>query len=191
MLSNEKGGIIWGVNESNQNKHMTGSPPPDWQGWLELLEVAQADAQCEQLFHKTFGQQPPRWGRHIVVRYTDSLGDIRLLSYLHFWQRDRAGYIGGGCTDGDVVRAMAPKKRLQFSKSGGALFHTLRFAFTHFHTDIDAFFGLAENPRAREVDLAAGFEDAGVGNLLIRETRPLQESQRQALIKQALAVGNF
>jgi len=86
---------------------------------------------------------------------------------------------------------MSRDQQVLFTEAGGALFHTLRFAFTHFDTEIDAFFGLAENPRAREVDLAAGFEDSGIGNLLIRATKPLDRVSRAKLIDQALEIGNF
>ena len=167
------------------------SPPATWANWIEVVEVPDGAVFCSELFRKTFGQTVPNWGRHIVAFYTDSSGSARVLSYLHFWQRDRAGYIGGGCTDGEVVRSMSREQQTLFTQAGGALFHTLRFAFTHFDTEIDAFFGLAENPRAREVDLAAGFEDSGIGNLLIRETKPLDSVLRAKLIDQALEIGNF
>ena len=167
------------------------SPPKAWENWIEVVEVPDGATFCDNLFRKTFGQPVPHWGRHIVAFYKDAFGAAHALSYLHFWQRDQAGYIGGGCTDGEVVRSMSEEQRTLFSEAGGALFHTLRFAFTHFDSDIDAFFGLAENPRARAVDLAAGFEDSGIGNLLIRATKPLDSEARSNLIAQALQIGNF
>ncbi len=167
------------------------SPPKTWENWIEVVEVRDGATFCDKLFRKTFGQPVPHWGRHIVAFYKDASGAARALSYLHFWQRDQAGYIGGGCTDGEVVRGMSEEQRTLFSEAGGALFHTLRFAFTRFDADIDAFFGLVENPRARAVDLAAGFEDSGTGNLLIRATKPLDNEARSNLIAQALQIGNF
>lgn len=167
------------------------SPPATWANWIKVVEVPDGAVFCSELFRKTFGQTVPNWGRHIVAFYTDPSGSAHALSYLHFWQRERAGYIGGGCTDGEVVRSMSREQQTLFTEAGGALFHTLRFAFTHFDTEIDAFFGLAENPRAREVDLAAGFEDSGIGNLLIRATKPLDSVLRAKLIDQALEIGNF
>ena len=86
---------------------------------------------------------------------------------------------------------MLPEHRAAFNQSGGALFHTLTYAFTHFDSEVDAFFGLAENPRAREVDLAAGFAATDVGNLLIKEVGSLESGYRAQLIQQAIEVGAF
>ena len=162
-----------------------------WDRCFAVAEVSDGNFFCGELFQRKFGHEVPDWGRHIVAFYTAGEGGFFPLSYLHFWARDRAGYIGGGCTDGNVVRSMLPEHRAAFNQSGGALFRTLRYAFTHFDSEVDAFFGLAENPRAREVDLAAGFAATDVGNLLIKEVGSLESGYRAQLIQQAIEVGAF
>lgn len=162
-----------------------------WGNWLRVIEVSDGSFFCSELFYKKFGHTVPTWGRHIVAFYRDSSGQFLALSYLHFWEQDRAGYIGGGCTDGNIVRAMTDSHKQSFTSAGGALFFTLKYAFSNFDSNIDAFFGLAENPRARAVDLAAGFESTHRENLLIREARPLSTVRREELIQQAIDVGAF
>lgn len=165
--------------------------PTSWDNCFAVVEVSDGNFFCGELFQRKFGHPVPDWGRHLVAFYTAGEREFSPLSYLHFWARDRAGYIGGGCTDGNVVRGMLPEHRSAFNESGGALFHTLSYAFTHFDSEVDAFFGLAENPRAREVDLAAGFVATGVGNLLIKEATALEPEYRAQLMQQAVEVGVF
>lgn len=166
-------------------------PPESWGEWLRVVEVSEGSFFCSELFDMKFGHPVPSWGRHVIAFYRATAGNFSVLSYLHFWEKDKAGYIGGGCTDGRVVRNMAESHQESFTSAGGALFFTLKYAFSHFDSNIDAFFGLAENPRAREVDLAAGFEVANYGNLLIKEARRLSISRRQELIQQAIEIGAF
>lgn len=165
--------------------------PECWGDWLRVVEVSDGSFFCSELFDMKFGHPVPSWGRHIIAFYRATTGNFLALSYLHFWEQDEAGYIGGGCTDGNVVRNMAECHKESFTSAGGALFFTLRYAFSHFDSNIDAFFGLAENPRARDVDLAAGFEVTNYGNLLIKEARQLSASRRQELIQQAIKIGAF
>ena len=162
-----------------------------WSDWLRVVEVSDGSFFCSELFNIKFGHPVPSWGRHVVAFYRDSTGHFLALSYLHFWEQNKAGYIGGGCTDGRIVRDMGESHKALFNSAGGALFLTLKYAFANFDSNIDAFFGLAANARAREVDLAAGFESANYKNLLIKEVRPLSTARRQELIQQAIEIGAF
>ncbi|MCR9107090.1 MAG: hypothetical protein NXI15_17500 [Gammaproteobacteria bacterium] len=165
--------------------------PASLRGWIDVLEVQDGEFFAADLFQRKYGVAPPEYGRHIVALYRDSAAAMHTLSYLHFWQQDRIGLIGGGCTDGAIMRAMPNDRAGAINAAGGMLRQTLLYAFTRFHTGIDAFFGHAGDERAREVDLAAGFKQTHDKHLLIRPVRALADEQEQALIEQALSLGSF
>lgn len=165
--------------------------PPELQGWIEVCEVQNGAFFARELFRHKYLADMPDHGRHIVALYKDDAGAFHVLSYLHFWRQERIGLIGGGCTDGRVMRAMPDEKALAINAAGGLLRQTLLYAFTRFDTDIDAFFGHCGDDRAREVDLAAGFLPTEDEHLLIKPTRALSEQEYATLIAQALAIGLF
>lgn len=167
------------------------SLPEALRGWISVGEVADGRFFVDDLFARKYGNQAPDYGRHIVGFYRAQDGALYPLSYLHYWQQDRIGLIGGGCTDGVVMRQMPADLASTINQAGGMLHQTLRYAFTHFCSDIDAFFGHAGDTRAREVDLGAGFSETEYEYLLIRPVGQLTGPQREALMAQAVALGNF
>ncbi|MFT4614602.1 MAG: hypothetical protein ACI9NT_001749 [Bacteroidia bacterium] len=165
--------------------------PTACENWITVTEVADGAFFVDELFQRKYRQIPPDFGRHIVAFYRDRNGAFQTLSYLHFWRQERIGLIGGGCTDGEVMRSMEPEHARIISEEGGVLRQTLLYAFTRFHNEIDAFFGHAGDHRARQVDLAAGFLETSDEHLLIRPVRPLSTEEEAALFAQAKALGNF
>lgn len=165
--------------------------PEPLQGWITVTEVEDGEFFAGELFRQKYGHSAPDFGRHIVGFYKDPAGGYNALSYLHFWQQGRIGLIGGGCTDGRVMRSMPQLKSQQINLAGGMLRQTLLFAFTRFDKDIDAFFGHAGDTRAREVDLAAGFCETSDEHLLVKATNALTTEQEKALFEQAMALGRF
>ncbi|MFK7978079.1 MAG: hypothetical protein AB8C02_18245 [Halioglobus sp.] len=166
--------------------------PASLQGWIAVEEVEQGHLFAGELFRRKYqAGPPPDHGRHIVAVYRDEEGAMHTLSYLHFWRQDRIGLIGGGCTDGNVIRAMPIERAQAINAAGGMLRQTLLFAFTRFAGEIDAFFGHAGDKRAREVDLLAGFEETEDQYLLINPVGELTAERRQQLTEQALAIGVF
>lgn len=165
--------------------------PAAYENWITVTEVSDGDFFAGELFQRKYNQELPAFGRHIVAFYREGNGSYQTLSYLHFWHQQRIGLIGGGCTDGKVMRSMPAERAHIVNEQGGLLRQTLLYAFTHFHTDIDAFFGHAGDQRAREVDLAAGFLETTDEHLLIRPVRTLATDDESALFAQAMALGNF
>lgn len=159
--------------------------------WLTVTEVDDGAFFAGELFRYKYAQTLPDFGRHVVAFYRNEDGTYRTLSYLHFWRQGRIGLIGGGCTDGRVMRAIPAPHAAQINAIGGVLRYTLLYAFSRFAGDIDAFFGHAGDARAREVDLAAGFIETDDKHLLIRPARVLKPAEERALFEQALALGNF
>lgn len=144
-----------------------------------------------ELFRRKFGHSPPGFGTHIVVFYRSASRALYAASYLHLWTTGTIGLIGGGCTDGRVLRLMSEAERSAIGDAGGLLLQTLRFAFDRNEKGLQAFFGHCGNARALAVDLQAGFLRTEDPNLLVRWNRDFDDSTRASLFQQALALGPF
>lgn len=165
--------------------------PAGLQGWITVAEVEDGAFYADHLFQRKYGGDTPTYGRHIVALYRSDDSSIHTLSYLHFWQQDRIGLIGGGCTDGNVMRLMPEAQSQAINRAGGMLRQTLLYAFSNMHEGIDAFFGHAGDTRAREVDLAAGFTPVDDGHLLINPVGDISSETREKRIEQAKQLGEF
>ena len=165
--------------------------PSSLQGWLVVTEVAQGGSFAESLFTSKFGGPPPDFGRHIVVFYREPRGAYRPVSYLHYWNQERIGLIGGACTDGDVIRAMTSGEVESISVEGGLFRQTLAYALNHFDYGLDAFFSHSGNLRARSVMFDIGFQQTSDEHLLVKCVRNLQPVEHQKAIDQAMALGSF
>lgn len=164
--------------------------PEDISHFISINDVSKPDSLVYDLFFKKFGSELPEYGNHIVAFYKKENLKIPI-SYLHLWTKNRIGYIGGGCTDGDLFRQLSCSERNAISAAGGLLRQTLRYCFMQHCFELDAFFGHCGNARAKEVDLAAGFLETSIENLLVRWNTPLSEAKQQALIKEAVSIGEF
>ncbi|MBI2397208.1 MAG: hypothetical protein HYV17_05385 [Xanthomonadales bacterium] len=157
-----------------------------------LLLTALSDASpFADLFHRKFRHPLPATGDHFVAFHRDEAGALWPLSYLNFNRFGDIRLVGGGCTDGEVIRRMPEANRDAVSTSGGVLVHLLRAGFCRFGDDCDAFFGHCGDARAYAVDIAAGFEPAGHEFLLVHWHKPLHEVVRRALVAKAHAIGPF
>ena len=156
-----------------------------------VSEVDDGEFFAGALFRRKFGDSPPKMGRHIVAFYRRDESTFLAASYCHLWTQGTIGLVGGGCTDGRVLRAMDPGELELVNQAGGLLRQTLTFAFARFEASLEAFFGHCGDARAKEVDLAAGFSETGVPNLLVRYNRVLDPTRRQELLQQAHAIGPF
>ncbi|MEW6270497.1 MAG: hypothetical protein AB1689_14495 [Thermodesulfobacteriota bacterium] len=143
------------------------------------------------LFHRKFGDPLPTFGHHIVAFHRRDESTFAVASYLHLWTQGTIGLVGGGCTDGRVLRAMDPRELRLVNEAGGLLRQTLLFCFARFEAGLEAFFGHCGDDRAKEVDLAAGFEETGVPYLLVRPNGALAPARRHELVQQAHAIGPF
>jgi hypothetical protein len=169
----------------------------DWQidprlaPFVFIDEVKRADRFVGTLFRRKLGGDPPSWGHHLVAFYDRGDGSFLPASYLHLWTQGTIGLVGGGCTDGAVLRAMRPDEQRLVAVSGGLLLQTLGFCFARFEPELEAFFGHCGDDRAKEVDLRAGFRETRVPYLLHRWNRELSEARREELLQQAITIGKF
>jgi hypothetical protein len=159
--------------------------------FIVVAEVERGDRFVGGLFMRKFAQEPPEFGHHLIGFYRRSDGSYVPTAYLHLWTQETIGLIGGGCTDGHVIRAMSEPERRLVNESGGLLLQMLGFCFAKFEAQLEAYFGHCGDARAKQVDLRAGFVETRLPNLLVRPNRPLDPKRHEELLRQAEAIGAF
>ncbi len=159
--------------------------------FLHIAEVEGGGRLAEPLFIRKFGAPPPDFGHHLLCFHLRADGTRAVASYLHLWKQRTIGLVGGGCTDGNVLRAMSPAQRTAVTQAGGLLFHMLGFCFARFEAGLEAYFGHCGDARAKAVDLAAGFRETADPHLLIRPVGDLSPARATELLAQAKAIGSF
>lgn len=168
---------------------MDSSPLPDW---LSLSEVDDGRFFAGALFQRKFAAPPPDIGHHLVAIYRGEDGRMQTAGYVHFMEFGDIILVGGGCTDGEVIRGMPEAHRDRIRELDGLLFHLLRYGFARFADRCEAYFGHCGDARAEAVDLKAGFIKTGHEHLLVHWHRQGQhEVLRRALVAKALAIGAF
>jgi hypothetical protein len=159
--------------------------------FLQVSEVEPGEFFAGPLFRRKFGDPLPTFGHHMVAFYRRDESTFLAASYVHLWTQGTIGLVGGGCTDGRVLRAMTPAELELVNQAGGLLRQTLRFCFARFESGLEAFFGHCGDRRAREVVFDAGFAESGLPHLIVRYNGDLAPARREALLQQAHAIGPF
>lgn len=159
--------------------------------FLRIDEVEGGGKLASPLFTRKFGAPPPDFGHHLLCFHLREDGSRAVASYLHLWKQGTIGLVGGGCTDGNVLRAMSPGQRDAVNAAGGLLFQMLGFCFDRFEPGLEAYFGHCGDARAKAVDLAAGFRETSDSHLLIRPVGALSPARARELLGQAKAIGSF
>ena len=77
--------------------------PPSF---LHIAEVDRGDRLVAPLFRRKFACEPPAYGHHMSAFHLRPDGSSKPAGYLNVWMRNGLGYVGGGCTDGQVIREM-------------------------------------------------------------------------------------
>jgi hypothetical protein len=164
---------------------------PRLASFVAIAEVERGGRFVRPLFERKFRHVPPDFGHHLIAFYARPDGAFVPAAYLHLWTQETIGLVGGGCTDGSVIRSMGTHERSQVSDAGGLLLQMLGFCFDRFEPGLEAFFGHCGDDRAREVDLRAGFRETRLPQLLYRPNREIAPERAEALLRQAEALGNF
>ena len=161
--------------------------------FVRITEVEHGDFFAGELFRRKYGASIPTFGHHAVGFYRRPDGELLVASYVHLWTQGTIGLLGGGCTDGRVLRAMQPDEVRLVNEAGGLLRYMLRYYFftPRFADAVEAFFGHCGDARAREVVFPAGFSETGLPHLIVRYTRELTSERQQQLVQQAHAIGAF
>jgi hypothetical protein len=159
--------------------------------FIVIGEVEGGHRLVADLFARKLGGAPPESGHHLIAFYRRPDGAFAPASYLHLWIRDGMGLVGGGATDGKVVRTMRDDERAALEAAGGLLYQMLGFCFAKFEPQCDAFMGHCGDARAKSVDLRAGFRETPEQYLLIRPNRELGAAREAELVAKAKAIGIF
>jgi hypothetical protein len=162
--------------------------PPSF---LHIAEVDRGDRLVAPLFRRKFACEPPAYGHHMIAFHLRPDGSSKPAGYLNVWMRNGLGYVGGGCTDGQVIREMQDAERAALTDSGGVLLHLLGYCFRRFEPELDAFVGHCGNARAKEVDLRAGFRETKYDYLLVRPNADLPAARLEEIVEEAFAAGAF
>jgi hypothetical protein len=165
--------------------------PPGMREFLTVSEVGAGEILASSLFQRKFQGPPPDFGKHIIAFYRLDESRFALASYLHIWFQNRIGLIGGGCMDGAVMAIMTPRHAATINREGGLLRQTLLYVFSEMRGDLDAFFGLCGDRRAKEIDLAAGFIETSDKHLLVNWVGALNDENKTRLFDQTMAIGPF
>ena len=166
--------------------------PPEIASFVQVTEVADGHWFVDELFQRKFSHPAPKVGRHVITFVRDHEARLQVASYVHFWRQDVMGFIGGGSTDGRVLRSLPVPCAELINKHGGLLRQGLLYAFDRFATDgLEAFFGHCGDARAKSVDLAAGFIETEDPHLLVKWVDMLSVGRQRTLIDRALAIGAF
>lgn len=159
---------------------------------VSVGEMANGGFLAADLFQRKFLGPGPQDGKHIIVLYRDDRGGLHVASYTHYWVMGNIGFLGGCCTDGNVMRMMQPDQVETVNAEGGLMRQTLLYAFAELRSEVDVFFGYCGDERAMAVDLAAGFERTHDEHLIVHWTSDAHsEEAQEAMIEKALAVGPF
>lgn len=165
--------------------------PEPLNDFLFITELDDARPFFGELFQRKFGDPLPTGPHHFGVFFRAGDGRFVPLSYLHFMPFGDIMLVGGLCTDGRGFSAMSVEQRAQVGAAGGAMVHGLRYAFVRLAERCDAYFGYCGDPRAWEVDMAAGFVPTEHDKLIARWHKPLDPVRTRSLVAKAHAIGPF
>ena len=167
-------------------------PLPAKPEFLIISEFDKPESVVGELFQRKFGHPIPDW-KHDVVAFVRRSSDAALvpMSYTKFAPFGSVMLVGGCCTDGRAYTHLDAAQKDALGHAGGAMAQLLRYGFTRFADQCDAYFGYCGDARAWEVDLSAGFEPTGHDKLLVHWHKPLNAQMQRSLVAMAVAIGAF
>ncbi|GMU44883.1 MAG: hypothetical protein IT479_07765 [Xanthomonadales bacterium] len=165
--------------------------PATLREYFAISEIDDAQLLAGPLFRRKFGSPPPAVGHHLVALHRDEVGALRVCGYAHAGEFGDVCLIGGACTDGEVMRALPLSHAQAIRAAGGVWYLLIKYMFARYAGRCEAFFGYCGDPRALEVDLAAGFVQVAPPYLLAHWHKELPEVVRRALIAKVQALGPF
>jgi len=142
------------------------------------------------MFNRKFNSDAPKTTNHLIAFYKQNDSFVPV-SYLSFLPYKNTLLVGGGITDGRAIRQMSTREKELISQNNGILYLMLRYGFEYFADQCDAFFGHVNDPRALEVDLAAGFEKTNYQYIVANYHKPLSSWKKKRMVKMINSIGPF
>jgi len=158
--------------------------------FIKPIEVSSAQFFVNPIFMRKFGSNAPDRGYHLVSFYKHN--DCYLpVGYLHYSPYLNVFLVGGGMTDGNVIKLMSEEQKEALKNEKGVLYFMLKYGFKHFAGKCEAFFGHIDIPRSMEVSLAAGFQKTQYPYLVANFHKPMSNGKINKLIDAIHEVGSF
>jgi hypothetical protein len=145
----------------------------------------------DELFQKKFGSAAPQYGHSVICFYRSNWDHFLPLCYGNFLPHEEVILVGGVMTDGRTFRHLPQELSEKINDAGGIYYHVLKYAFEAFKDNCEAYFGLAENPRALAVNLTAGFEPTKYQHLIVNFHKPITAERKTYLIEKIHGIGPF
>jgi len=156
-----------------------------------ISEVSSGAFFADDFFSRSFGENVPPYGHHIVCFYRKNPSHFLPLGYINFLEYDEVILVGGGVTNGAAFKLVDENHAAEIRETGGVLYQLLVYGFKAFADRCEAYFGYVGDPRAYEVDIQAGFEPTGHDRLVVNFHKSLSAERKAALIAKMHAVGPF
>ena len=142
------------------------------------------------MFQRKFRSDAPKHTNHLISFYNK--GDAFIpVSYLSFLPYKNVLLVGGGMTDGRAIRQMSESQKQCITDNNGILYFMLKYGFEYFADQCDAFYGRVNDPRALEVDLAAGFEKTEYQYIVVNFHKPLSKWKKNKMSKMISKIDPF
>jgi hypothetical protein len=156
-----------------------------------ITEVSSGAFFADDFFSRSFGENVPPYGHHIVCFYRKSPSHFLPLGYVNFLEYEEVILVGGAVTNGAAFKLVDESHAAQIREAGGVYYQLLVYSFKAFAERCEAYFGYVGDERAYEVDIQAGFEPTGHDRLIVNFHKPLETERKEALIAKMHAVGPF
>lgn len=166
----------------NQTEHLSDC--------LFISEVSNGKYFGEEIIHRKLGVSAPDFGRHIIAFYKRNPKHFIPLGYLHIAEYETVALLGGGSVDGLSFRDIPQQHSIEIREAGGVLYQLLRYVFSQYCNDYEAFFGFCGDARAEEIDLRAGFEHTDHPMLLAKYRDGISEERKMKLLNSVIMLGN-
>ena len=156
-----------------------------------VTEIPSGSFFADDFFCRSFGENVPPYGHHIVFLYRKNPEHFLPLGCVNFLEYDEVILVGGAVTNGRAFKYVDEQDSAQIRQDGGVYYQLLKYSFKTFADHCEAFFGYVGDDRAYEVDIQAGFEPTPHERLIVNFHKSMDLEKKEALIAKMHAVGPF
>ena len=158
--------------------------------FITPIAVNTAGYFVNDMFKRKFKSKAPERGYHLVAFYRHN-NHYLPVGYLHYSPYVKCLLVGGGMTDGNVIKMMKDEEKKAIADENGILKFMLKYGFEYFADNCIAFFGHIDIPRSMEVSLEAGFQETKYKYLVANFHKPISKWKKHRLIETLNKVGSF
>ncbi len=149
--------------------------------FILVSEIREGQVLAEPIFRYKYGDPAPVDGHHIMALYRDAGGWLPA-AYVNYLSHGPAMLSRGACTDGRVLRAMAPEQLATVTAAGGLMLQLMRYGEALFEDESVATFACCGDARSWSVVEQCGYQRLDHPYLIVRWNRQLQGAEQRALL---------